>query len=64
MKVKNHITSLIKLFPVIFIPLLLITSCRHDRGRQVIDFNPGWSFRRGDDSLASTPDLNDSSWRT
>jgi beta-galactosidase len=64
MKEKNHITCLIKLIPVVIIPLFLITSCRHKRGRQVIDFNAGWSFHLGDDSLAATPDFNDSSWRT
>ncbi len=63
MNVKNHITFLIKLLPVFFILLVLVPSCRQEKGRQIKDFTVGWRFNLGDDSLASFPDFNDSSWR-
>ncbi|MEQ8239501.1 MAG: beta-galactosidase GalB [Cyclobacteriaceae bacterium] len=54
-----------RLFKSIFLLLVIaFVSCKEEQSpRLVTDFNEGWKFKLGDDSLASTPDYEDAKWR-
>ncbi|HEU5164118.1 MAG TPA: glycoside hydrolase family 2 TIM barrel-domain containing protein [Chitinophagaceae bacterium] len=46
-----------------FVFFLLLHLSVHSQVRSEIDFNKGWKFYLGDDSLAKEPIYNDSKWR-
>jgi beta-galactosidase len=48
----------------VFFLLFLFSCTQQPTGRTVADFNTGWKFYLGDDSLAFAVDYDDSQWRT
>lgn len=53
----------IKVLKLIFIIGTLL-ACAEKQARIIQNFNSGWKFYLGDDSLAFNPDYDDSGWRT
>ncbi|MEP0366420.1 MAG: beta-galactosidase GalB [Cyclobacteriaceae bacterium] len=43
--------------------ILILSSCTKTNPREVVDFNWGWKFQLGNDSLAFSPGYDDSNWR-
>jgi beta-galactosidase len=56
-------TSVKITFMVLFISLFQLSCTQSEIARNKLDFNDGWKFHLGDDSLAFRADYDDSGWR-
>ena len=57
--IMKNLTEL--LFIIAF--LFMLSGCKEEPFQSRTNFNSGWKFFSGDDSLASKPDYDDSGWR-
>ncbi len=53
----------IKIILISLVALVWLTGCSQKEPASRIDFDANWKFYLGDDSLAYTPDYDDSGWR-
>jgi len=56
--------KIVKNLLISFSFLTFLYACSDQQTRTRVSFNNDWQFYLGDDSLASQPEFNDSSWRT